>query len=371
MLFTHANLFTPVDLRRRVFRKVAKASLRDRLLVMTQSGDEEAANYLAKHVRYREAAFEATQVAQLVIDHNATVVLANERARTILGFNTADLNRVIYDLELSYRIPELRVRLEEVNIVRRPVGLKEIDWVTPLDEKRVLDIQLIPLFDNSTLYIGTMLIFSDITRYKHLQEEIEHSNQELETAYEELQSTNEELETTNEELQSTVEELETTNEELQSTNEELETMNEELQSSNEELQTMNEELRHRTDELNQVNGFLESILTSMRSAVVVMDRELQVQVWSAKAEDLWGVRESEVEGKNFLGLDIGLPIEQLKTTLRGALAGQGHGDSLILPATNRKGQQIQCRVTCNPLVNGSKHEILGVIVLMEEFKEEK
>ena len=58
---------------------------------------------------------------------------------------------------------------------------------------------------------------------------------------EELQSTNEELETTNEELQSTVEELETTNEELQSTNEELETMNEELQSTNEELQTINEE----------------------------------------------------------------------------------------------------------------------------------
>ena len=70
-------------------------------------------------------------------------------------------------------------------------------------------------------------------------------------AYEELQSTNEELETTNEELQSTNEELETTNEELQSTNEELETMNEELQSTNEELETINEELRDRTGELNR------------------------------------------------------------------------------------------------------------------------
>ena len=84
------------------------------------------------------------------------------------------------------------------------------------------------------------------------------------SAYEELQSTNEELETTNEELQSTVEELETTNEELQSTNEELETMNEELQSTNEELTTINDELRRRSDELNDVNDFMEAVLASLR-----------------------------------------------------------------------------------------------------------
>ena len=112
-----------------------------------------------------------------------------------------------------------------------------------------------------------------------------HSKQELETAYEELQSTNEELETTNEELQSTVEELETTNEELQSTNEELETMNEELQSTNEELQTMNDELRNRSTELNSTNAFLEAVFTSLRSAVVVLDREMRVQVWNAGAHE--------------------------------------------------------------------------------------
>src|SRR5262249_53325314 len=150
-------------------------------------------------------------------------------------------------------------------------------------------------------------------------EELEHSNQELETAYEELQSTNEELETTNEELQSTVEELETTNEELQSTNEELETMNEELQSTNEELQTINEELRRRTDELNQVNGFLESILTNLRVGVVVVDRNLQIQIWSRRAEDMWGLRADEAQNKNFLNLDIGLPVESLKAPIRACL----------------------------------------------------
>ncbi len=90
----------------------------------------------------------------------------------------------------------------------------------------------------------------------------------------------EELETTNEELQSTNEELETTNEELQSTNEELETMNEELHSTNEELETINDELRQRTRELNQTNFFLESILASLEHGVVVLDRELRVVAWN-------------------------------------------------------------------------------------------
>src|SRR5262249_25137339 len=154
--------------------------------------------------------------------------------------------------------------------------------------------------------------YTDVTAQKKLQEDLQQSNREVESAYEELQSTNEELETTNEELQSTVEELETTNEELQSTNEELETMNEELQSANEELQTMNDELRKGGDELNQANGSLESILTGLRSGVAVLDPELRVTVWNNQAEDLWGLRKEEVEGKHFLNLDIGLPVGELR-----------------------------------------------------------
>ena len=116
----------------------------------------------------------------------------------------------------------------------------------------------------------------------------------------------------NEELQSTIEELETTNEELQSTNEELETMNEELQSTNEEIETVNEELRLRGEERDKLNGFLQSILGSLKSGVIVVDRDLHVQVWNARSEDLWGLRMEEVRDKNLLGLDIGLPLDRIK-----------------------------------------------------------
>src|SRR5438552_16932515 len=101
--------------------------------------------------------------------------------------------------------------------------MKHVYWPTPAGEPRWMNLQIAAL-PNEADGAGAGIIFTDVTRYKRLQEDLEHANQELETASEELQSTNEELETINEELQSTVEELETTNEELQSTNEALESM---------------------------------------------------------------------------------------------------------------------------------------------------
>ena len=212
---------------------------------------------------------------------------------------------------------------------------------------------------------GTVITFTDVTVHRRLQRELEQSHHELETAYEELQSTNEELETTNEELQSTVEELETTNEELQSTNEELETMNEELQSTNEELQTINDELRQRGDELNSANAFLQSVMTSLRGGVAVVDRELRLLAWSRHAEDLWGLRSDEVTGHHLLNLDIGLPVERLHSALRACLAGDSPMQQIVLEAINRRGKKIRCEVTCTPLL-GVASDVLGAILVMQE-----
>jgi two-component system CheB/CheR fusion protein len=178
-----------------------------------------------------------------------------------------------------------------------------------------------------------------------------------------LQSTNEELETTNEELQSTVEELETTNEELQSTNEELETMNEELQSTNDELQNINDQLRLSTEQLDGVNAFLEAVLTSLRAGVAVVDRDLRIQMWNRRAEDLWGLRSAEVIGQHLLNLDIGLPFEQLRPLLRGALGQHAAPGEIQTEAVNRRGRSIVVRVACTPLVAGVGSG--GAIVVME------
>lgn len=146
-------------------------------------------------------------------------------------------------------------------------------------------------------------------------------------------------------------------------------MNEELQSTNEELETTNEELRQRSDELNQVNAFLESILTSLRDGVIVVDRNLQVLAWNQRAEDLWGLRADEVQGKHLLNLDIGLPVDKLKAPIRNCLGSDSQGQEIVLDAVNRRGKSIQVKVSCTPLAGLARH-IQGVILMMEEKKPE-
>ena len=226
-----------------------------------------------------------------------------------------------------------------------------------------VDLQVVPLLNGLQLE-GMSVFIQDATRVKRLQDELLSARQELEAVSEELESTNEELETTNEELQSSNEELETTNEELQSTNEELETMNEELQSSNEELQTVNEEVREQAEALRVSNAFLDSILTTLRGGVVVLDQEMRVLVWNRRVEDLWGLRLDEVLGRHFLNLDIGLPVDELAQAIRACLAREAESHDLTVRATNRRGRTINCEVLITPL--GSVEGTNGVILLMQE-----
>lgn len=126
---------------------------------------------------------------------------------------------------------------------------------------------------------------------------------------------------------------------------------------------MNLELRRSSDELNQVNAFLESILTSLRGGVVVLDPELRVLTWNDEASELWGLRADEVLGQHFLNLDMGLPLDRLHRPIRSCLAG-GEPDTIELEATNRRGRAITCFVWCAPL-RGQRGEIEGVILVME------
>lgn len=366
MLFSRNHLFSLLDLHHRVFSKIPSTNFRQILIGMGYSQKQQLVPEMVDRNRIYEAVFEIDPIAQIVIDLNSTVILVNSEARQIFNINPRDIGRPLQDLEISYRPVELRSRIDQVHNNRFTISLKDIEWKNSDRETKYFDVDIMPLMNSNTEeLLGVKIVFSNVTRFKQLQQDLLNTNQELETAYEELQSTNEELETTNEELQSTVEELETTNEELQSTNEELETMNEELQSSNDELQTMNEEMHQSSDELNRVNSFLESILTSLRSGVVVLSPELHILIWNRKAEDLWGLRFDEVFSEHFMSLDIGLPTEQLRQPLRAILNEETIYHELVINARNRRGKDIDCQIIFTPLMN-SISEIQGVILLMEE-----
>ncbi|MDX6665097.1 MAG: two-component system, chemotaxis family, CheB/CheR fusion protein, partial [Solirubrobacteraceae bacterium] len=317
MLVNHSDLFAPIDLRRRLFRKLPRPARRERL--GAAAGDGRPADLSERASLLREQAFDRGVGAHIVIDADGALVAANLEARGLFSIPEHDLGRPMKELEVSYRPVELRAHLEHVAADRRPVRLNDV----PIARDGVegfFQIRLTPLIGPADEYLGTAVTFVDVTTHNLLQAEVDRSKLALEQAYEELHATVEELETTNEELQSTNEELETTNEELQSTNEQLETMNEELQSTNEQLETMNDELRERSGEITRLNTFLGTILSSMSLGVAVVDRKGVIQVWNTHAADLWGLRSDEVVGQSLLGLDIGLPVEQLAPGLRAILA---------------------------------------------------
>jgi two-component system CheB/CheR fusion protein len=362
MMLSRSSVFTPVDLKRRVFQKVSHPEAYRPIPRRPQPDREWPDGSLGMVMR--EVGFESAPIAQLIVDRAGNLTLANMQARQLFDLAQRDVGKPLKDLEISYKPVELRSQIDRAYAERHAISLRDVDWHHPSGEQRVIDVQIAPLVAADGQLVGVGVSFVDVTRYKRLQDAVEHSKRDVEVAYEELQSTVEELETTNEELQSTNEELETTNEELQSTNEELETMNEELQSTNEELETINDELNQRTDELNQTNLFLESILGSLDAGVVVLDAQLRINAWNEGAHELWGLRGDEVQGQHFMNLDIGLPVEKLRTPLRKLLAGERVDQPVTVEATNRRGRPISCRVRLSPLADGDALP-RGAILFME------
>lgn len=140
-------------------------------------------------------------------------------------------------------------------------------------------------------------------------------------------------------------------------------MNEELESTNSELQAINTELQQRSIQLDQINSFMQQVMANFEFGVAVLDRDLKVQLWNRRAEDMWGVRSDEAVGQPLLTLDIGLPMGNVAEPIRQCAAAAGGHREVLVSATNRRGRHFTCRLQCSamPSADGPR----GVIVLME------
>jgi two-component system CheB/CheR fusion protein len=368
MLTRHSTLFAPVDVKWRVFRRLPRRHLGERLNEVIGTpvigGDAALAQ---RYADLREAAASVGPVARLVVDASRFLVGSNDLANDLFSIGPADIGRPLQDLEVSYRPLELRDPLDRAFSQAKPVSAGRVEIGDP-GEERIYEAEITPVGGEGKGANGAAITFTDITDYARLAADYDKSKRELVAAYEELQSTVEELETTNEELQSTNEELETTNEELQSANEELQTMNEELTSTNDELEVMNEEQRKHGEEVDRLNLFLEGILGNLRVGVAVVDQENRVQLWNEGSRDLWGLRTDEVEGEDLLSLDIGLPVEQLREPLNAAISDGHENTDLTLAALNRRGQKFNCEVRVTSLFSAT-HGLFGGVVLMRQLAE--
>ena len=138
--------------------------------------------------------------------------------------------------------------------------------------------------------------FKDVKKTKE-QIQIQKLQKELAQAREDMRSITEDQEASNEELQSANEELLSGSEELQSLNEELETSKEETQTSSEELIIVNQELFDRNEQLNLSRLYAESIVTTIREPLIILNRNLQVRSANKSFYANFKTNAEETEGK--------------------------------------------------------------------------
>lgn len=141
-------------------------------------------------------------------------------------------------------------------------------------------------------------------------------------------------------------------------------MNEELQSTNDELHTINDALRERSLELDEATAFLDSLTTSIRLGLAVVDRQMRVLVWNRGCEELWGLRADEAIGSPLTALDIGLPTEAVKPLIGQVFVDGDATAETTVDAINRRGRAARVRVLCTAFRSGDG-AVNGALLLME------
>ncbi len=138
------------------------------------------------------------------------------------------------------------------------------------DDVTVPEPKIVKPFGKAKIERFDIKLSQALSRNQHLQKELAQVREDMKTLTEDQEAANEELQSANEELLSG-------SEELQSLNEELETSKEEVQTSNEELVIVNQELYDRNEQLNASRLFAESVVSTIREPLIVLNKELKVK----------------------------------------------------------------------------------------------
>ena len=157
MLLNHGDQFEPVDLRKRLFRKIGKSVPAEppRLVAAIGPGSGELGG-----TGLESAALAAGPVAQLVIDRGGRLVAANIRAETLFSLRPRDIGRPFQDLEVSYRPVELRSVIEHVLTEQRPAELPDVVWHRGAGaEPTVYDVSVVALYHFSEEPVGVGISF--------------------------------------------------------------------------------------------------------------------------------------------------------------------------------------------------------------------
>jgi two-component system CheB/CheR fusion protein len=163
MLLSHNELFSPLELKRRIFVKVPKDNLRERLSVINEGGGYEPMEYPLSYRRAREIALDAVPGATVVVHHTGAVAMVNAAARRLFGLTGRDVGRPFQDLEISFRPTDLRSAIEKVQKEQRPLLIEQVPWSGGPDSTDCLDVHVVPLAEAGGYAVGVAVTFIDVS----------------------------------------------------------------------------------------------------------------------------------------------------------------------------------------------------------------
>lgn len=212
-LITKRQIFTSVNLKHRIFAKGLKLGVDEHLQISPPTRKKQAVDFLAPHVRLWQTAFETSPFAQLAVDSNTCLVMANEQANALFNLTFNDVGRPLRSLKPG-EILGLCTSIKQLNSDFRPVTLKKVEWRTPTNTT-YFDIFITPVFSSDGHLVGMNLTFTDVTDNKQLEKRLEQAHLELARVSQTLKQTQVTLYNTSAELESTQQELETVHQEMQ------------------------------------------------------------------------------------------------------------------------------------------------------------
>src|ERR1043166_6880850 len=97
LLFTHADLFSPLDLKQRVFSTTPQANAGERWSSSAPLNNSEGINHATRHFRLREVALDVSPLARIVLNVNSQIAVISKKAREIFGLTSLDVGRPLKD----------------------------------------------------------------------------------------------------------------------------------------------------------------------------------------------------------------------------------------------------------------------------------
>ncbi|PLP99542.1 CheR family methyltransferase [Cupriavidus pauculus] len=261
-----------------------------------------------------QRALETYSPPSVIIDRDSNVVHLSDNAGRFLRHAGGELSSNIMTLVLADLRLDLRTAIFRALQTGTSVEARRVKWA---HDGRVswINMTVRPFHDKVANAEFLLIVFDEVAGrmteedqgettgqdpvLAQLEQELQHSREQLSTIIEQYETSVEELKASNEELQAI-------NEELRSTSEELESSKEELQSVNEELTTANAEMQARIEDTAKANDDLHNIIASSEIATVFVDKEIRVKRFTPNATAIF----------NLIDTDLGRSLFHITHSLR-------------------------------------------------------